>query len=329
MIDFSPRNFRMWSIMGVNPSIWSVAFPEILESNPRAVALTADLCRYSGMARTWAKYPDRFTNVGIAEQNMVGIGAGMALCGDHVYMTTYAPFMTYRCADQFRHFFGNHGLNIKAIGSAAGLNAGLSGSALLAVGDVAFARTVPNLTVFSPADCTEAIKTVLAMGAMRGPAYMRFCASVNVPMVYKQDYEFQVGKARQVREGEKILIIATGMTIVSDACLAAEIVAKETGVSPAVVNFATIKPLDADYLESVASKFDRIYVVEEHSIVGGLGSAVAEYAAECECFPTLVRLGIPEGKLEMGGRPYMLKQCGLSAEQLAQRIIAELKGVKS
>lgn len=329
MIDFSPRNFRMWSIMGVNPSIWSIAFPEILESDSRAVALTADLCRYSGMARTWTKYSNRFTNVGIAEQNMVGIGAGMALCGDRVYMTTYAPFMTYRCADQFRHFLGNHSLNIKAIGSAAGLNAGLSGSALLAVGDVAFARAVPNLTVFSPADCTEAIKTVLAMGTMRGPAYMRFCASVNVPMVYKQDYDFQVGKARQIREGEKVLIIATGMTIVSGACASAEIVAKETGVSPAVVNFATIKPLDTDYLGKVVGKYDRIYVVEEHSVVGGLGSAVAEYAADRGSFPALVRVGIPESKMEMGDRPFMLRQCGLTAEQLAQRIVAELKGVKS
>ena len=173
MVDFNPRNFRMWSMMGLNPCIWSIAFPEVIAQHAETVALTADLARYSGMMRTWNANPDRFYNVGIAEQNMVGIAAGLAMCGQQVFMTTYAPFMTYRCADQLRHLVGNHNLDIKAIGSAAGLSAGLSGSSLLAVSDIAFARSIPNMTVLSPADCTEAMhcsmKPIAILKGMESP----------------------------------------------------------------------------------------------------------------------------------------------------------------
>ncbi len=328
MADFNPRNFRMWSMMGINPCIWSIAFPEVIAKHSEAVALTADLGRYSGMMRTWNAHPDRFVNVGIAEQNMVGIASGMAMCGLQVFMTTYAPFMSYRCADQMRHLIGDHNLNIKAIGSAAGLSAGLSGSALLALGDIALMRSVPNMIVLSPADCTEAIKMVLASAETDKPVYMRFCGAVNIPVVYKADYEFQIGKAYPLKDGERVLIAATGTTIVAEALKAAAIVEERTGVSPAVVNFPTIKPLDTDYLANMSSRYEQIYTVEEHSVLGGFGSAVCEFAAAHDGFPPVRILGVPDTVPVMGHRPFMLEQCGLTANGIADRIEHDLQGEK-
>ena len=312
--------------MGINPSIWSVAFPEVIAQHAETIALTADLARYSGMMRTWGVHPDRFVNVGIAEQNMVGISAGLALCGQQVFMTTYAPFMTYRCADQLRHLVGNHNLDIKAIGTAAGLSAGLSGSALLAVSDIAFARSIPNMTVLSPADCTEAIKMVLAMAESHGPVYMRFCGAVNIPAVYKSDYEFKIGKAYELRAGERVLVAATGTTIVAEALKAAAAIEERMGFSPAVVNFPTIKPLDTDYLKEATGRFERIYTVEEHSVIGGFGAAVCEFAASHKGFPPVHILGIPDKVPSLGHRPYMLEQCGLMAAGIAESINQEVKG---
>ena len=313
-------------MMGINPCIWSVAFPEVIAQHTETIALTADLARYSGMMRTWNTNPDRFINVGIAEQNMVGIAGGLAMSGQQVFMTTYAPFMTYRCADQMRHLVGNHCLNIKAIGSAAGLSGGLSGSSLLALGDIALMRSVPNMIVLSPADCTEAIKMVLACAETDKPVYIRFCGAINIPVVYKSNYEFKIGKAYELKTGERIFIAATGTTIVAEVLKAAVMIEERMGFSPAVVNFPTIKPLDTDYLEEVAGRFERIYTVEEHSVIGGFGSAVCEFAAAHKGFPPVRVLGVPDKVPALGHRPYMLEQCGLTATGIAETIIQEAKG---
>lgn len=324
MVEFNARNFRTWSIMGINPCIWSVAFPEIIADDPDALAMTADLARYSGMVRTQSKFPDRFYNFGIAEQNMVGTAAGMAMSGYHVFMTTYAPFITYRCADQIRHLLGNLNLNIKAIGSAAGLSAGLSGNALLALGDMAFMRSIPNMQVFSPADCVEAVKIMLAVSKMNLPTYIRFCGATNIPAVYQQDYDFKIGKAVVLRRGAKILLAGTGLNIVANALKAAELIEEKTGISVEVANFHTIKPIDTDYLEQIRD-FDLIVSIEEHSVIGGLGSAIAEFGIKRKCFPRQVFIGVEDKLYTLGKRDFMLDQCGLTAEKIADRIIKEIK----
>lgn len=325
MVSFDAKSFRMWSMMGINPSVWSVAFPEVLRDVESAVALTADLGRYSGMMRTWRQFPDRFYNVGIAEQNMVGIAAGMAMCGHQVYMTTYAPFMSYRCADQLRHLLGNHNLDIKAIGSAAGLSGGMSGSSLLSLGDIALMRTIPNMTILNPADCAEAVKMLLEMAKHKGPVYMRFGGAVNIPMVYKDDYEFKIGRAYPMRMGERVLIVSTGTTIVAEAMKAAEIINNERGFMPAVVNFPTIKPLDCGYLRSAVGQYEMVVTIEEHSIYGGLGSAVAECLAEFGQGLKVKIIGVPDRVPEMGSRPFMLERCGLTAAPIARKIIETME----
>lgn len=320
MIEFNPRNFRFWSIMGINPSIWSVAFPEIIDRETTAI-LTADVAKLSGMTRIASSYPEIFYNVGIAEQNMMGIGAGMALNDHDVYMTTYATFMTYRCFDQFRQFLGNMNLNIKAIGSAAGLSGGKSGNALCAISDIAVARSIPNVTVLSPADCTEAIKMVLAFKEYKKPTYMRFCGAVNIPCVYKENYNFEIGKGVKLNDGERIALVATGTNLVQNALEVANIINEKYGFTPLVVNIHTIKPLDKTLIEEILDSFETVYTIEEHNIIGGLGSAVAEVKAnmsECKC--KIIRLGVEDKLYSLGSREYMLREAGLDTQSIACKV---------
>lgn len=321
MIEFSRRNERSWSIMGINPSIWSIGFAEIAEQNENVAVITADLARYSGLERMMAKYSDRFYNVGIAEQNMLGIAAGMAMEGMQTYITTYAPFVTLRCADQVRHLMGNMNLNIKAVGSAAGLSSGWSGSALLAINDIAFMRSIPNMTVLCPADCTEAVKMMLAMSKLAGPVYMRVCGSVKIPCVYMGDYDFEIGKAVIIQEGEQIAFIASGIDIVSETIKAGEIIKESLGICPTIVNMHTIKPLDKECIRNIAKTHDLIITVEEHNVIGGLGSAVSECVASLGQQVEQIIIGIEDTNCALGERRFMLEQSCLVADKIVQRTL--------
>lgn len=320
MIEFNKRNARMWSIMGINPCIWSVGLEEVLSKNKNVAIFTADLQRYSGLNRLFSQYPELCYNMGIAEQNMVGSAAGMAMEGMQTWMTTYAPFMSFRCADHFRHLMGNLNLNMKAIGSAAGFAAGLSGSSLLAVSDMAFARSVPNMVVLSPADCAEAIKMVLAISEIDSPVYMRFCGTTNLPMVYTEDYDYQIGKIYTLSEGERIAILVTGNDLVYNAMKAATMIEESKGFKPLVADVHTIKPFDKEYIKKLANSYDAIVTIEEHSVIGGLGSAVAECIAESSLPIKLYTLGIEEKNYIMGKRPFMLNQAGLDIESIINKI---------
>lgn len=324
MIEFNKRNARAWSIMGINPSIWSVGFVEVAENSDDNAVITADLARFSGLERISRRYPERFYNVGIAEQNMIGVAAGMAMEGIQSYVTTYAPFVTLRCADQVRHLMGNMNLNIKAIGSSAGLTSGWSGTALLSINDIAFMRSIPNMVVLNPADCMEAIKMIVAMSKTTEPTYMRFCGSVNIPIVYQEDYEFEIGKAIVLKKGKKVAMIASGTTIVSETLKAAIIIEEETGITPTVVNMHTIKPLDTMCIENLLVNHDLVVTIEEHNIIGGLGSAVSEYLVAKKSNPKQIFIGIEDCIYKLGNRQFMLEDAGLTCNSIAKKIIDEL-----
>ncbi len=320
MIEYNKKNARLWSIMGINPSIWSVGFADIIARDKDVLVFTADLKRYSGLQRIFDSYPDQCYNVGIAEQNMVGIAAGMSMCGYKPYMTTYAPFMTLRCADQVRHLMGNLNLNMKAIGSAAGLSAGLSGPSLLAINDIAFMRSIPNMTVLTPADCMEAIKMMEAMHHIDGPVYMRFCGATRIPVVYDEDYDFHIGKGRTLRAGKVIALIAAGTDLVARALKVADTLKKEDNKDITVIDMHTIKPLDCDLIDELIKTHHLIVTIEEHSIIGGLGSAVAEHLTSVGYGGKQLFLGVQDKIYIAGKRDFMLDQAGLSTERILQDI---------
>ena len=320
MIKFNKKNMRLWSIMGINPSIWSIGFDQVASKKDNIAVLTADLSRFSGLERMSAKYPDIFYNVGIAEQNMIGIASGMAMEGYQTYVTTYAPFVTYRCADQISHLMGNMNLNVKAIGSAAGLTSGWSGTALLAISDIALMRSIPNMIVLSPADCTEAIKMMMAMSEIDNPVYMRLCGTTSIPMVYTEDYRLEIGKAITLQRGERVALMATGINMVSEAGKVAEMLEMECGIRPTVINIHTIKPIDKTCIKEIAKTHEVIISIEEHNILGGLGSAIAEVISSMNVKCRQLFIGINDENCKMGSRDFMLKQVGLNSEDIFRKI---------
>ncbi len=288
MLMFTPREIRTWSMLG-SCGAFGIAATELPNIDDKCVILTSDLCTFSGLERFKAKYPTKFFNVGIAEQNMIGIAAGMAKEGFIPFATTYASFASSRCMDQVRVNMGYMELGIKLVGLTSGFSVGILGGTHISIEDIAVMRSIPNITVISPADCTETVKAVIASAKKENPIYLRLSGTMNNPIVYKEDYKFEIGKAITLREGEDVVIVATG-TMVYNSLKVAELL-EEKGISCKVVNMHTIKPLDVDAIHA-ACDAKLIVTVEEHSIIGGLGGAVAELLSESEIHPPLLRLGI-------------------------------------
>ncbi len=324
MIEINYKNIRFWSMLGQNASIWNVALPEILESRKDVKVLTADLWRYSGMAKLSTTYPNQFINVGIAEQNMIGIAAGLSLEGNCVFATTYAPFITMRSMEQVRHNLGNLKMNIKAIGSAAGFTSGLSGNALNAIEDVAMLRAIPNMTVMSPADSLEAIKMVLVTAINNDPTYIRLSGSTNCPIVYSKDYDFKIGKGVVLQQGKDVAIITMGF-ITNEVQKAAIMMKEKYQMIPTVINMHTIKPLDYSLLDEVFKTYSLVVTVEEHNVFGGLGGAVAEYKSRFNNMPKQLFIGIEDRFYTAGSHAFMLQECGLSAELIAKKIVEKIQ----
>lgn len=310
-------------MLGQRGTFFGIAMPEIAKEKENVKLLTADLSLLSGMDRYIKSYPEKFLNVGIAEQNMMGIAAGLAMEGDCVFATTYASFIAVRSLEHVRQHLSHLQCNVKVVGSAAGVVAARSGISHWATEDLAFMRALPNLTILSAADSTEALKMAFYAAGTDKPVYIRLSGGLNCSVVYKEDYEFQAGKAVYLKEGKKAAIIATGL-MVAEAQKAAELL-EEKGISCTVVNMHTIKPLDKEALNQIFANHELIVTVEEHNIIGGMGSAVAEYKATLANAPRQVFIGFPDSFAEAGTQQYIWEQRGLTDVQIAERIEKELR----
>lgn len=311
----------MWAKMGQRGAVFGVALPDIAARKDRLKLLTADLALLSGMERFAKKYPDKFLNVGIAEQNMIGIAAGLAMDGYCVFASTYSSFIAVRSLEQVRQNLAHMGCNVKLIGSSAGTVAAKSGISHWATEDMAFLRALPNMTVLSPADSLEAVRMVQWAADVEGPLYLRLSGGLNCPIVYKEDRGFTPGKLVKLREGSGPALIATGL-MVNETLKAAEILA-ERDISCAVYNMHTIKPIDREGLADIFTRHSLVVTVEEHMVTGGMGSAVAEYKAILSNTPRQVFLGIQDAFYKAGTQRYVWEQAGLTDVQLAERIAQE------
>jgi transketolase len=254
---------------------------------------------------------------------MVGIAAGLSSeDGRAVYACTYAAFVLVKAIEFVRHNLGYHQFNVKLVGNSAGFAMETLSISHWATEDIAMARTIPNMTILSAADCLEAIKCVMAAHDVNGPVYVRLSGLLNCPMVYEQDFDFQVGKAITLREGEDVTIIATGM-MVRESLDAAELLAAQ-GINCTVVDMHTIKPIDTECLDKAFAKSKLVVSVEEHTVIGGLGGAIAEYKADKENTPRLVRIGVEDNFGKLGDLRFCWEQHGLTAPQIAERIKKEL-----
>ena len=321
MIEFNKRNIRTWSLLGPSGAHGTAAM-ELAETNPDVLMLTSDLCFFSGLERFKAAYPDRIYNVGIAEQNMLGAAAGLAKEGFIPFANTYASFCASRCADQVRVNMAYMRLPIKLIGLTAGYGAGILGATHVSIEDVALMRALPNITVISPADCTEIIKAMIASSQTPDPTYIRLTGPMNTPIVYKEDYDFQIGKAVTIQKGNDVAVIATG-SMVAQAQKAARLLEAE-GISCSVINMHTIKPIDEEAIMRANEEHRLIVTAEEHSVIGGLYSAVAEVLCRTKGHKPVLPVGINDLFVPAGSYGYQMEQSGLNCERMKDLIISAL-----
>ena len=315
-MEITKAKAKLWSKLG-SRAVFGMAITEFADEYKNFYAMSADLCRSSGLSRFQEKYPERFINVGIAEQNMVGVAGGLAKDGTMIFATSFAPFITMRACEQVRMNLGYMQLNVKIVGLGSGLIMAHLGNSHYGIEDISIIRAIPNITIISPADCGEIFKVVEAVLNYPKPTYIRLTGGVNNPIVYKNDFNFEIGKANVLCEGNDVAVIATG-TMVYQSLKAAEIL-KENNISATVIDMHTIKPLDTNCLDKLLA-YKLIVTVEEHTIVGGLGSAVAEYLAPKKLKPPQLLIGINDEFPLAGSYDYLLAQCQLSPEKIAERI---------
>lgn len=288
------------------------ALKELGKINKDIVVLDADLSGSTKTAVFKNEYPERFFNVGIAEQSLMGTAAGLAAVGKIPFASTFAMFATGRAFEIIRNSICYPKLNVKIAATHAGLTVGEDGATHQSVEDLSLMRSVPNMTVLCPADAVEAKKSVIKASQYEGPVYIRLGRS-KVPVIFNEDYDFEIGKGVEIKAGEDITIIATGI-MVSKALEASEVLEKE-GISARVINISTIKPIDEDIIIKAAKETKKIVTVEEHNIIGGLGSAVAEVIVENN--PVLMkRVGVEDTFGESGTADDVLQKYGLTVENI-------------
>lgn len=279
------------------------------------IVMDADLAEATKTGAFKKAFPERFYDCGIAEGNMMSIAAGIAATGKKVFASSFAMFAAGRAFEQIRNSIGYPHLNVIIGATHAGISVGEDGATHQCCEDIGIMRTIPGMTIINPADYTEAYMAVKAAIEHNGPVYMRF-GRLAVPVVFDENYTFEIGKGVELKEGTDVTIIATGL-MVAEALEAYELL-KAEGISARIINMATIKPLDTEIVLKAAKETGVIVTAEEHSVIGGLGSAVSEYLSEV--YPTTVlKLGVNDTFGMSGPANELLDKFGLRAKDIAAK----------
>ncbi len=291
------------------------ALVELGEQNKNVVVLDADLAGATMTKFFKAAHPDRFFDCGIAEANMMNIGAGLSTMGLIPFCSTFAMFGAGRAYEQIRNSIAYPKFNVKICCSHAGVSVGEDGGSHQSIEDIGLMRLIPGMTVIVPADANEARKATFALAEFQGPAYMRL-ARLATP-VFEEDYPFEIGKANVLREGKDVAVFACGL-MVNEALEAAKLLSAE-GIEISVINVHTIKPIDAARVTEYAQKCGNVVTVEEHSVIGGLGDAVADVLMGKVCCK-FRKIGVNDQFGQSGKAADVLREYGLTADQIAAKI---------
>ena len=298
------------------------ALAELGKEHENLVVLDADLAGATKTSIFQKAFPDRHIDCGIAEADMAGIAAGLATCGKVPFMSSFAMFAAGRAFEQVRNSIGYPHLNVKIGATHAGISVGEDGATHQCNEDIALMRTIPGMTVINPSDDVEARAAVKAAYEMDGPVYLRF-GRLAIPVINdRPDYKFEIGKGITLREGKDVTIIATGLCV-GESLEAAEKLAAQ-GIDAEVINIHTIKPLDEELVVASAKKTGKVVTVEEHSVIGGLGSAVCD--ALCAVAPTpVLKIGVNDTFGESGPAVELLEKYGLKADAIVEKTAAFVK----
>ena len=293
------------------------ALIELGKEHENLVVLDADLAAATQTGKFKAVFPERHIDCGIAESNMMGIAAGLATTGKVPFASTFAMFAAGRAFEQVRNSIGYPHLNVKIGATHAGISVGEDGATHQCNEDIALMRTIPGMTVINPADDIEAKAAVKAAYEMDGPVYLRF-GRLAVPVINDNpDYKFEIGKGVVLKEGKDVAIVATGLCV-NSALEAAEKLAAD-GIDAMIVNIHTIKPIDEELIVEAAKKCGKVVTVEEHSVIGGLGSAVCDVLAE-NCPTKVKKIGINDTYGESGPALELIKKYGLDADSIYEKV---------
>ncbi len=293
------------------------ALVELGNINDKVVVLDADLAAATKTGMFKKAHPEKFFDCGIAESNMMGVAAGLATSGYTVFASTFAMFAAGRAYEQVRNSIAYPFLNVKIGATHAGISVGEDGASHQCCEDIALMRAIPGMTIINPADDVEARAAVLAAAEYEGPVYMRF-GRLAIPRIFDEDYKFEWGKAVVLKEGTDVTICATGLMV--NEAIEAEKILAEQGISAEIINIHTIKPLDSETILASASKTGAIVTAEEHSIIGGLGSAVAEAVCESGKPVPVVRLGVNDVFGKSGPATELLHIYGLDAQNIVEKV---------
>lgn len=295
---------------------------ELAKNDPNVVLITGDL-GFGVLKPYWEAVPEQFINAGIAEQNMTGMAAGMALEGKTVFTYSIGNFPTLRCIEQIRNDCAYHGANVKVICVGGGFVYGSLGMSHHATEDISMLRALPDVTVLTPADADEAEAAVRAMYKTPGTFYLRLGRG-GEPMVRERLEQFEIGRALPVCDGKRVALLSCGA--IFDEVQGAIDILCEDGITPAAYTFPTVKPIDKDCIRDLAERFELLVTVEENTVIGGFGSAVAEVLADLSQHARLLRVGIEDTySCIVGTQKYLRDHYGMSAAKIAQRIKETLK----
>src|SRR3989338_4754765 len=292
---------------------------KIMSKNKNVYLWTGDL-GYTALEEIEQDYPDKFINVGVAEQNMIGVASGLALSGKTVFVYSIIPFVTMRCYEQIRDDACYHNLNIKIIGVGSGLSYGVLGSTHFALEDIGIMRCLPNMTVISPADPVEAELATKKIFIHPGPVYLRL-GKKGEPTIYKGSYNFEIGKPKILIKGKNIIIFSHG-GILFNVLEAANILKESYKIDPTVINMHTIKPVDKEFILDICKTAKMSFVVEEHSVIGGLGSTIAEILSQESNMPILKIIGTNDLFIKhIGTQDYIRKKLSFDPNGIVKIIL--------
>ena len=320
-MDINEKNIKIWSTIGSRATL-GIAALELAKEIDNLMVLTCDVSTSAGLDRFRKTYPEKYLDLGIAEQNMIGVAAGLASENFNVITTTFAPFQTMRCCEQIKVNIGYMKQKICMVGIASGLSLGTLGYTHCCIEDVGILRSIPGITIISPADSLETVKALQAAVKSKNPSYLRLTGSSNNPIVYKEDYEFKIGKSITLKEGKDITIFCAG-SMVHQSLEAAKIL-ETKNVSSKIVNMHTIKPIDKLAIDE-ARDCALIVSVEEHNVIGGLGSAIAEYKSGLKKFPRQLFLGVMDTYTKGGNYKFLQEKHRLTSDKIAEDILSNIK----
>ena len=315
------RNIKIWSTIGARATL-GIAALELAKTMDSLMVLTCDVSTSAGLDRYRKTYPEKYLDLGIAEQNMIGVAAGLASENFNVITTTFAPFQTMRYCEQIKVNLGYMRQKICMVGIASGLALGTLGYTHCCIEDVGTLRSIPGITIISPADSLETVKALEAAVKSENPTYLRLTGSSNNPIIYNKDYEFEIGKSITLKEGKVITFFCVGAMV--HQCLEAAKILESKNISSKVVNMHTIKPIDKLAIEDSCNS-ELIVSVEEHNVIGGLGSAIAEHKSSLKKSPKQLFLGIKDTYSKGGNYKFLQEKHRLTPDKIAEDILLHIK----